>query len=586
MLATAMVSMLLVVATSGTTTSAAPVNATITTSCGARDGDAATIDALNQAAALLGSNRLALKLNITSGDIPESAGLNQEINARFNVTATLDQALVDGAAALIPSIPVSNIGGQLLVNGPSSVKEFPVTAPNIVVSPVKGQPASVPLGSVGGLITTTGGGIITYRVGSVQFDSTLSVPSANLNFNLKLRCTVQGSNLVARTTVRDPDAPTFNPEVLALSASPGQTVTADLLGDIITEGKTPLQPESLEIVERPSAGAASISGGVFSFTAPTEPGTYSTTVQVCGAPKPDSGIPGVTEEQAITLGANWAGGGSGGLAPRPVAFTLKVGDTAETPLIWTINGRQQPPLLTPPTPENWAPANRAGEVGSYALFTTYARPTVAQVRSALESVPAIGAGNVEVTEVLDESGKLTGFKVRYINERAEQQMPNISLGQWYAVPPQEALDRLLDAATGLIGGGEGGEEGGGEQPPTGPFADLDPTSPADRAKADAIIAAEFAAGRLPSAELWDAYLDFRLIQPILAAVPEILAFITGLFPTKLEAETTTEGEDPTPPQPLCAQGVIDVTVTEVAAATATNAQVAGTNQAAGIGFVG
>lgn len=589
-LVTAVLSLLLVAVSSGTATSAAPVNSTINTSCGARDGDPDTIAALNQAAVLIGSNRLALQLNITSNDIPETAGLNQEIDARFNVTAKLDQALIDGAAALIPSIPVSNIGGTLLVNGPSSVGSFPVSAPDTVLSPVAGQPANVNLGGVGGPITTTGGGIITYRVGSVDFDSTLSVnvPGVALNFNLKLRCTVQGSNLIARTTVRDPDAPTFTPEVLALQANAGQTVTADLLNGVITAGKTPLLPETLEIVDPPAGGTASITNGVFSFVAPSEPGTYSTTVQVCGAPKQDSGIAGRTEEQAITLGANWAGGGSGGLSPRPVAFSLKVGGDAETPLIWTINGRQKPLLLPEPTLENWAPANRAGDVGAYALATTYARPTAAQVRGALEAVPAIGVGNVEVTEVLNEAARTTGFAIKYVNERAEQQMPDISLGQWYAVPPQEVLDRLLGSVTGLLGGGEGAEEGP-EAPPS-PFAGLDATVPADQRAGDAIFAEEFAAGRLPLSELWDAYLAFRLIDPILASVPQILAFITNLFPTKLEAATTTEGEDPTPPQPLCAQGIIDVTVAEVAAATAvppgTPIQVAGTGQTRPIGFVG
>ena len=40
----------------------------------------------------------------------------------------------------------------------------------------------------------------------------LSVAGANIN--LKLSCVVQGSNLIAKTTVRDPDAPLFNPEVI------------------------------------------------------------------------------------------------------------------------------------------------------------------------------------------------------------------------------------------------------------------------------------------------------------------------------------------------------------------------------------
>ena len=90
-------------------------------------------------------------------------------------------------------------------------------------------------------------------------------------------------------------------------------------------------------------------------------------------------------------------------------------------------------------------------------------------------------------------------------------------------------------------------------------------------------------------------------HPIIAAVPEIVAFINGLFPTKLFAETSTQGEEPTPAPQLCAQGIIDVTVTEVASDTATpvatgaggtdpSTSVGGVQQTSGdeqgIGFVG
>ncbi len=561
-LATATLSMALVAVT-GSPSAAEQVNTSINVSCGARDNDRATVEALNLAATLLGSNRLNLTMNITAADIPPAAGLDEEIDARFVWNARLDQNLIDGAAALIPSINITNASGTMLVNGPSSVPSFNATAPDVTVRPVAGRPANVNLGTYGGPITTTGGGIITYRVGNLQFDAALNVTGVG-SFDLKLRCNVQGSNLIARTTVRDPDAPIFDPEVLNLDAAPGETVQVNLLEDIIQEGATPLMEDTLEIVESPAAGTASLDNGTFTFQSPQEPGTYSTTVQVCGEPKPDDeGIPGVSEEQTLFLGANWT---NGFLAPRPVAFSLKVGDEGETPLIWTVPGRTKPLLLGAPTPENWAPENRAGLVNEYALLTDYVRPTASQIRGALEAVPAIGPGNVEVEEIFNDAERLTGFKITYVNERAEQNMPNVSLGQWYGVPPQEVLDRLLAAATGLLGGDD---DDGDATPPPPPFDTLnDPDDPAQQRIADDFIGGKVLQGILnpangPSPAEWDAYLDFRIVQPIISAAPEIIAFISGLFPAQVEIETTVEGEEPTPPQPLCAQGIIDVTVAEV-----------------------
>ena len=239
--ATAVVSMLLVVATSGTTTSAAPVNATIATSCTGRDK--ATNDTLALAKGLIGSDRVAVNLLVTGGDVPETAGLEQDINAAFNWAATMDQNLIDQAAALIPSITVSNINATQQVKGPASEDTFTGSnAGPVNIVPKAGVPAQLPIGTIGGTVTTTGGGIITYRVGALTLDVKLSVTGVG-DFDLKLTCEVQGSNIIAKTTVRDPDAPVFNPEVVQLDADANETVSVDLLGDVITPGKTPLLPE-------------------------------------------------------------------------------------------------------------------------------------------------------------------------------------------------------------------------------------------------------------------------------------------------------------------------------------------------------
>lgn len=590
---TALVSLALVTATTGTS-SAAPVSTTIPATC--RGLDAATNDTLALAKGLIGSDTVAVKINVSAPDIPETAGLDQAIDATFNWSATMDQTLVDKAAGLIPAITVTDLQAQMLIKGPSDADSFDATVPGpITITPEAGVVKNLDIGAIGGGITTTGGGIITYRVGSVKLKISLSVPGAG-SFNLNLGCDVDGSNLIAKTTVKDPDAPVFNPEVIELSTNSNGVVTKDLLNGVITAGKTPLLPETLEIVEPPTAGTATITNGVFSYTAPAEGGTYSTTVQICGAPKSEAGTPGVNEVQTLTLGENWSADGL--LAPRPVAFSLKVGDQ-ETGLIWTAEhniGIFPVPLngLPLPTPANWAPANTAGLVNDYAIQTHYKPTSAAAVQAALEALPNVGVGNVEVTPIkANESNPnlVTGFQVAYKGALGEQDVPAISLGQWYSVPPQEVLDQISAAIAGIAGGG--GEEG----PPTAfdqkaEAEGWDQNSQADQQAADDYFAPIWLNSILTGQQLGEgeltSYIMFKL--NIGALVPQLSSWLNSLFPQKVATATTTQGEPAEPPQPLCAQGIIDVTVTQVASETTTNsgsnAAVAGTSTTRGIGFVG
>lgn len=542
-LATAALSLGLVATTTGTT-SAAPVNASIPASCGGRDK--ATNDTLALAKGLIGSDKVAVNLRITGGDVPATAGLDQPINAAFDWSATMDQNLIDQGAALIPSITITNIQATQLVRGPSSVGDFAGgNAGPIAIAPKVGVPASLPIGTLGGEIMTTGGGIITYRVGSLQLDVSLAVSGVG-NFDLKLKCEVQGSNIIATTTVRDPDAPVFDPQIVQLDADAGETVEVDLLGDVITEGKTPLLPETLRIVEPPAGGTAELVDGVLRFAAPAAGGTYTTTVEVCGAPKPDDqGTPGINETQLLRQGANWK---AGLLGPRPIGFTLKVG-TEETALIRTYTPNLFGLNLPAITPANWAPENGPGVVGDYAIGTDYKAPSPGDIRSALEALPSIGAGNVEVTKVGGE------FTVTFVGAKAEQDVPSIELGQWYAVPPQELLDRISAAIAGLAGSLGGGD------PVSTPLDGM--TGPeADKYIGDKFLASLTGGPKVTDDE-WSAWLKIKVLNPIIEAVPAIMAFINGLFPEKLAGETLAQGEAAIPPQQLCAQGIIEVTVAEV-----------------------
>lgn len=580
--ATALVSTVLVSATAGVS-GADPVASKVPLVC--VGADAATAEVLNLAKALIGTDKVFVDLNATADNIPANAGIDDEINAKFNWAGTMSQDLIDKAAGLGITLSVSNIKSSLAIKGPSSVDAFTSTGTDASITPVAGQPAVLQLGSIGGPIKTKGGGIITYRVSGVTLTAALSLKGQN--FVLNLTCSATGSNLIAKTTVKDPNAPTFNPEVVKLNAAAGGTVTVDLLNDIVKPGKTPLMKESLKIVDSPSAGTATLSNGVLTFTAPNAAGTYSTTVEICGEPNADSGTPGVNEVQKLQLGDNWT---PGLLGPRPVGFTLKFGDK-ETSVIWTAQ-HVLGPILMPlplngvtPTSANWAPADGPGLVNDYVIGMDYVPPTAAQVRSALEALPNIGAGNVEVTELHENEANpaaLTGFSIKFVKALAEQDVPQVELGGWFSVPPQEILDRIGEAVAGIAGSLGGDEEG-----PANPIVTA--ADAARKAAHDAAIAAgkseeqakaigdeaardkaneilgnrileQISGGATVTDDEWSGWAKVVIINPIMDSVPAIIAWINSLFPKKVVLSTTVPGEAPIPPEPLCAQGIIDVTV--------------------------
>jgi hypothetical protein len=599
-LATSLLAFGLVTAATGSS-SAAPISAQIAATC--RGANAKSNASLDLAAVITGTNTVAVSLKATAADIPESAAIGESVDSTFNWSATLAQSLIDAAATLKTDVTISNIKSQMLVKGPSSVPTFDSSAPQITLTPVAGTASELSLGSIGGPITTTGGGILTYRVASVSLTASL-IAIGDEPTEIDLICTPDGSNLLAKTSVKDPDAPTFTPEIIPLATTAGGVATVDLLGGnppIITEGKTPLLPESLKIVEFPAAGDATINDGVFSFTAPADAGTYSTTVEICGAPKTTSGEAGVSEVQNLQLGANWTPVGTGGglpilgqaFNPRPVAFSLKVAEK-ETKLIWVSENVLAPALFPVPlggrvpTPENWAPEGSAGLVNQYATETRYTGVSAAKVQSALEALPTIGAGNVIVTDLKNDPAReslITDLRVEFVGSLAESDVPDIKLGQWYSVPPQETLSRINTTLNGLLGS-LGGDTTAPPAPP-GPLDDL--TGPeADKYIGDKILAS-IGGGPGVTPEEWSAWIDIRIVQPVTDAAPAILAFLNGLFPKLINSTTVTQGEAPASPQRLCSQGIIDVTVTAgVLGITLENsgAQVAGTSDTQGLGFVG
>lgn len=591
---TALISTVLVSTTAGIS-SADPVSTTVPLVC--VGADAKTAETLNLAKALIGTDKIFVDLIATAKDIPARAGLDQAIDSTFSWSGTMDQNLIDKSAELGIVLDISNLHAKMAVKGPADLGAavadgtFSSSGANAKITPAAGKPAVLNIGKIGGPITTTAGGIITYRVAGVTLTAALSVKGQS--FVLNLTCAPSGSNLITKTTVKDPDAPAFNPEVVQREAEAGGTVTVDMNG-VVTAGKTPLIADSLKIVEAPAAGTATMENGILTFQAPNEAGTYSVTVEACGEPKPESGMPGINEVQRLQLGDNWK---DEFLGPRPVAFTLKVGEE-ETDVIWTAE-TVLGPLLDPlprggkmPNSKDWAPENRAGQVNDYLVGIAYKRPKAATIQKALEALPSIGAGNIVVTQS-EEDNKI--FDIEFIGDLAEQDVPQIELAGWFTVPPQEVLDRIGDAVAGALDGMGGDEEGGDTSASdaldeaAGMKPDDSPSKRVQRANdyMGKQIQKSIETGKPVPDETWDWWLNIVVINPIMDAVPAIIEWLNSLFPKKVIVSTVTPGEAPVPPEPLCSQGLVEVVVqgATVEDATATPA-VLGDNADRPFGFTG
>lgn len=591
---TALVSTVLVSTTAGIV-SADPVSTKVPLVC--VGADAKTSETLNLAKALIGSDKVFVDLTASANDIPVNAGLEEEIDATFTWSGTMDQNLIDKSAGLGLALDISNIKARMSVKGPADLGSaaadgtFNATGANTKITPAVGQPAALNLGKIGGPITTTAGGIITYRVAGVTLTAALSLQGQN--FVLNLTCSPTGTNLIAKTTVKDPDAPTFDPEVVQREVAAGGTVTVDM-NEIVTPGKTPFMPESLRIVEDPTGGSATMADGIITYQAPTEGGTYTITVEACGEPKPESGIAGINEVQELRLGDNWK---DEFLGPRPVAFSLQVGED-ETDIIWTAE-TVLGPLLDPlprggkmPNTKDWAPENRAGQVNDYLVGISYKKPKASTIQRALEALPSIGNGNVVVTQS-DEDKNV--FSIEFVGDLAEQDVPQVELAGWFTVPPQEVLDRIGVAVAGALGGMGGDDENSDTSASDAldAAAGITPSDSqskkverANKYMGDQILESIQKGKAVPDAT-WDWWLNIVVISPIMDAVPGIIEWLNSLFPKKVVMSTVTPGEAPVPPEPLCSQGLVEVVVqgAEVEAGVDTPS-VLGDGADRGIGFTG
>ena len=522
----------------GTPVGAAPVSKAVAGTC--TGADAATLGLLNT----LGGASLAVDFRI-DGDVPKTLDPGQTgASASFTWSVTLDQALVNKAASFgVKNLGITKTKLNIAVNGPTTTKAVNGSPSDASLALSPGVPAVLTRGPFTAPLENIGdSGVINYTVSSISF--TIGVALAGKAIDLNIACSAPA--LIASSPVKVPGAPDIT-QPIEVKGAAGAAVPIDVVGKYAKAGRTPLVPGSLKTV----SGPATVKDGKLVVTAGAAGSATSATFEVCGEPvKIADQQAGTNEVQRLTLDANVD------TFKKGIAFSLKAGDN-ETKPIWTaelgllgfLGGLQ----LGDTFPANWSDA-----ANNFATGTQYVAPSAATIQSALEKLPSIGTGNVVVTKV-DGVNRPT-YDLAFGGALAEKDVPEVKIGRYLSVFPQENLDALI-ALAGSLGSSSGGAGATTTTIPDGLTVDQ------YVARLQAEIGDLLAAGDINGAGDKLAQVLSLSLNNALANinVQDAIASINNLFPEKPKVETTTAGTEPIAAQfqDLCAQGSATVVVDAV-----------------------
>ena len=526
----------------GNPVGAAPVSKSVSGTC--TGADAASLGLLNT----LGGSSLAVDFKI-DGDVPKTLDPGQTgATASFTWSVTLDQALVNKAAGFgVKNLAITKTKLNIAVNGPTSTKVVagsPTDAslalsPNVPAILTRG-PFTAPLENVGD------SGVINYTISNISF--TIGVALAGTAIDVNIVCSAPG--LVASSPVKVPGAPEVT-QPIEVKGSAGAAVPIDVVGKYTKAGRTALIPGSLRSI----SGPASVKDGKLVVTAGGAGSATSATFEICGEPiKIADQQAGTNEVQRLTLDPNVD------TLKKGIGFSLKVGDN-ETAPIWTaelgffgfLGGLQ----LGTSFPTNWAEV-----ANNYATGTQYLAPSAGTIQAALAALPGIGAGNVVVTKVAGVNRPT--YDLAFQGALAEKDVPEIKIGRYLSVFPQENLDALI-ALAGSLGAGAASGTGTGTESSTTTTtipAGLTIDQYIERLRAevgDLLAAGDINAAGDKLAQVLQISLTNSLAN---INVQEVIASINNLFPEKPKVETTTAGAEPIAAQfqDLCAQASATVVV--------------------------
>lgn len=523
---------------------ASAATATTTFTCSGIAGDTAgsiagapksSQDLLNLLASLGSSPVLTLPVTVESNAPATVSTGTGGFAAAFDYKIALPDSLIGQVKTLlgVNTIKVKDASFAIGVSG-SATQTLSATTPQIDVS-LASTPVVITQ-TVSGTVTPTGAGLIYYRPGSARLSIEVNgsvAGQANVG-TLTVECSASG--LLGSTAVRPPGSPLVTRNPITLTAAAGETVSVNLNdgATIVPDEGNPILWDSLNITNQATAGQASLSNGVLSYTAPNANGTYDVSYAVCGAARVIEGAPGVDEVQTIEF-ADKAYEGT-----RPLWFTLKFNGEETAPIVTGFYND----LFGNPVPKVWWDDS---DLLAHILWGYFRAPSAAQVQAALEALNSIQPGDITVTGGPHTGNLNTPYTVTFSGALGQADVAQIEIGQWNTWLPNDGLAQILTAAKGLTGGGDAGKPA----PPTGDESWN-----------------QFLAGAI-SLEQFFTQVGDRITYEIMASIDiqAILDFVTSLFPKTPLTKTPVAGEAAIAPSdtgPLCSQGVVQVIVTGAA----------------------
>ena len=262
-------------------------------SCGARNGDPATSTRSTYVAGLIGSTGSESTSPSSPRTSPSGPASRKTSTPRFTWSATLDQTLIDGAAGLIPQIADHQHQWIDELHRPLVRDVVHRHRPEHDGAPDAGQKSSLNLGSYGGPITTTGGGIITYRVGrSSSTRSCRSPAPVTSTSSSRARSSVRTSSPRPPSTTPTPRSST--PRSSRSKRLPARRSRSTCSATSSPRARRRCCPRRSSIAEQPTGGSATISDGVFSYTAPPSPASTRRPSRSAAPPSPTAAPPAST----------------------------------------------------------------------------------------------------------------------------------------------------------------------------------------------------------------------------------------------------------------------------------------------------
>ncbi len=514
-------------------------------------------------------------------DVPVS------VSWALTVPASLTDMLVNIGVA---SAEVKDANVDTQVSGPTSTTLIEGRPPGQTISIVKGAGLTSTFGPFSGQLDDIGNsGVIKLRSEAVNF--TMVAAISGTPTEIKMTCPI------GATIATIPVKVAGSPDIVQPIEEPGvagQDTTVDVLGKYVTNGKDKsgverqVDPSTLKVVE----GPGTVQGGKLVVPSPAAGATADVTFEVCaGTVEVAPATEGIDEVQRIRLFHE-----PGNSFKRNFAATFNLGGEAGSPA-WMV-GPNTVMVLGGPQPwgDKVLPYALAGASGA----SPYVWPTDAEMLVALQSIPEVGAGNVEVTrgDIQVQPGgngqkayQYRDYEVHFTGAKGKQDLPDLKTTHVASFLPQELLTNLLEQVKAL-GEGDGGEP----KPPKYPIpAGMTAKEYLDQIWADAGQA--WGQQPLPDVQtyfqklqLWLGVFGENIMS--LIDVNAALAFMTSLFPKKPEISWLTQGEGPKPAemQELCSQGVVTVRSASVEAATTTSVAGGGGGgggtDAEGISFAG